>query len=52
MAHVSQPFTLYTHFLKTDDCSRVKLTEIEGEEGSDYINANHLDVRKSLTLKF
>ena len=36
---------LATGYSKTDDCSRVKLAEIEEEEGSDYINANHLDVR-------
>ena len=29
----------------SDDFSRVKLKEIPGEEGSDYINASHLDVR-------
>ena len=29
-----------------DDSSRVKLKEIAGEDGSDYINASHLDVRK------
>ena len=33
-----------------DDCSRVKLTEIEGEKGSDYINANYLDVRREWYL--
>ena len=27
-----------------DDFSRVKLLEIPGEEGSDYINASFLDV--------
>ena len=27
-----------------DDSSRVKLKEIVGEDGSDYINASHLDV--------
>ena len=36
--------------LNSDDCSRVKLTEIEGEEGSDYINANYLDVRSNKTF--
>ena len=45
---------LATGYSKIDDCSRVKLSEIDGEEGSDYINANHLDVRKDInnTLKF
>ena len=28
-----------------DDDSRVILQQIDGEEGSDYINANHIDVR-------
>ena len=43
----SQPLTIHLVFIffNTDDCSRVKLAEIEGEQGSDYINANHLDVR-------
>jgi len=27
-----------------DDLSRVKLREIPGEEGSDYINASYIDV--------
>ena len=27
-----------------DDFSRVKLKEIKGEEGSDYINASFIDV--------
>lgn len=30
-----------------DDDSRVILSEIDGEEGSDYINANHIDVSSS-----
>ena len=34
--------------LKLDDSLRVKLKEITGEEGSDYINASHLDVKKML----
>ena len=29
----------------TDDYCRVKLKEIPGEEGSDYINASIMDVR-------
>ena len=29
----------------TDDFSRVKLSKIQGEEGSDYINASFVDVR-------
>ena len=28
-----------------DDDTRVILQQIDGEEGSDYINANHIDVR-------
>ena len=32
--------------LNSDDSSRVKLKEIAGEDGSDYINASHLDVKK------
>ena len=32
----------------TDDSSRVKLKEISGEDGSDYINASHLDVKSLL----
>jgi protein tyrosine phosphatase len=31
----------------SDDSSRVKLKEITEEDGSDYINASHLDVKKS-----
>ena len=30
--------------LLSDDASRVKLREISGEDGSDYINASYLDV--------
>ena len=33
-----------TSTLYSDDFSRVKLKEIEGVEGSDYINASFLDV--------
>ena len=29
----------------TDDFSRVKLKEIEGVDGTDYINASYIDVR-------
>ena len=36
---------VYNFFYDSDDCYRVKLTEKEGEEGSDYINANYVDVR-------
>ena len=35
----------YNQKLMTDDSSRVKLKEISGEDGSDYINASHLDVK-------
>lgn len=31
-------------FVPTDDSSRVPLTEIEGTEGSTYINASYIDV--------
>ena len=31
-------------YFQSDDESRVKLKELPGEEGSDYINASHLDV--------
>ena len=34
----------------TDDYCRVKLTEIQGEEGSDYINASIMDVRLQLKM--
>ncbi len=33
----------------TDDHSRVKLQFIPGEDGSDYINANFIDVSYSST---
>ena len=29
----------------TDDFARVKLQEIEGVDGSDYVNASYIDVR-------
>ena len=32
-------------FLISDDDTRVILSQLDGEEGSDYINANHIDVR-------
>ena len=35
------------YFLYTDDNSRVHLTEIPGEEESDYINASFITVRMS-----
>ena len=41
----SSPYLHGNYLLHSDDCSCVKLAEIEGEEGSDYINANYLDVR-------
>ena len=31
-------------FIYIDDFSRVKLSELPGEEGSDYINASFVDV--------
>ena len=34
----------YLNELFTDDFCRVKLKEIPGEEGSDYINASIMDV--------
>ena len=34
----------------TDDYCRVKLTEIPGEEGSDYINASIMDVSLQLIM--
>ena len=37
---------LYTQHV-ADDKSRVCLTEIPGVEGSDYINASFIDVRKT-----
>ena len=36
--------------LNSDDSSRVKLKEIAGEDGSDYINVSHLDVKKIKVL--
>ena len=34
----------------TDDHSRVVLTPIEGEPGSDYINATRVDVSETLPM--
>ena len=34
----------------TDDHSRVVLTPIEGEPGSDYINATRVDVSETLLM--
>ena len=34
----------------SDDSSRVKLKEVVGEDGSDYINASHLDVKSCLLV--
>ena len=34
----------------TDDHSRVKLSEIPGRPGSDYINANYIDVRSHIKV--
>ena len=34
----------------SDDSSRVKLKVIAGEDGSDYINASHLDVSKAIHM--
>ena len=39
------PGCTYWLYLYTDDYTRVKLNEIQEEEGSDYINASYLDVR-------
>lgn len=39
--HVSQ--VLYSSVFTDDEC-RVKLEPIEGEEGSDYINASFIEV--------
>ena len=36
--------TIKYKYICLDDFSRVKLREIPGEEGSDYINASFLDV--------
>ena len=33
------------YYYNTDDHSRVRLNEIPGRPGSDYINANYIDVR-------
>ena len=37
-------YRLITHY-NADDHSRVRLNEIPGRPGSDYINANYIDVR-------
>ena len=39
--NISQPAPL---LINIDDFSRVKLTTIQGHEGSDYINASFVDV--------
>lgn len=41
--HLRQ-FNPFCYRIHSDDFSRVKLKEIEGVEGSDYINASFLDV--------
>lgn len=48
-------FALHYHgnyylFTNTDDHSRVRLKLILGEPGSDYINANFIDVRDKVQL--
>ena len=35
----------HTLIYVTDDFARVKLQEIEGVDGSDYVNASYIDVR-------
>ena len=35
----------HTLIYLTDDFARVKLQEIEGVDGSDYVNASYIDVR-------
>lgn len=39
---------LVVHLILVDD-SRVVLNEVEGEEGSDYINASYILVSKTVT---
>lgn len=39
---------LFVHLILVDD-SRVVLNEVEGEEGSDYINASYILVSKTVT---
>ena len=38
------------HFSFTDESTRVRLSPIRGSEGSDYINANFIDVSSGLLL--
>ena len=42
--NISQPLFSCSFYMYVDDFSRVKLTTLPGEEGSDYINASFLDV--------
>lgn len=45
------PFSGVSLFSRlTDDHSRVVLTPIEGEPGSDYINATRVDVSETLPM--
>ena len=37
-------------YLFSDDFSRVKLSAIEGVEGSEYINASYIDVRELVII--
>lgn len=37
----------YVHVCKLDDHSRTKLSFVDDEPGSDYINANYIPVRNA-----
>lgn len=41
---LSLVFSFSLSYLYPDDHSRVRLQAIEGEQSSDYINANYVDV--------